>query len=657
MKLHISIRFFIFIVFISLFISNVYSQEYSISSPDKKIMFKISTGREITYNLYYNSKAIITNSPIAMTLDNNNILGKDSKVKNTDKREVDEEIIPVLKIKSRVIRNQYNELTINFRENFSLIFRAYNDGAAYRFITNLKNDIKVYSEKVTYNFDKNYKIFFPEEESFQSHSERLYKNINISEITSKRFSSLPALVCLDNGAKLSIAESDLDDYPGLYLSGSEDSPTKLTGKFPYYSLKDSAKNDRDVPVVKRADYMAITKGKREFPWRVFGISEKDGDLLESQLVFKLAAPLQLKETSWIKPGKVAWDWWNALNISGVDFKSGVNTETYKYFIDFAALYGIEYVILDEGWYKLGNLMDINPDIKMEELLDYAKQKNVGIILWVIWKTLDNQLVEALDKFEKWGVKGIKVDFMQRDDQWMVNYYSKIAKEAAKRHLLVDFHGAYKPTGMEKTYPNVLTREGVKGLENCKWSEDITPGHDVTLPFIRMYAGPMDYTPGAMKNASKGCFKYIFNQPMSQGTRCHQLAMYVIYESPLQMLADNPTNYLKEKECMDFLSEVPTVWDETRAIDAKVGEYVLMARKSSDNWYIGAMTDWTPRDMTFDLSFLDEGKYKMIIYQDGINADRNGCDYKKIIKEVTKSDKMTIHLAPGGGWVGNIIKVN
>jgi alpha-glucosidase len=353
---------------------------------------------------------------------------------------------------------------------------------------------------------------------------------------------------------------------------------------------------------------------------------------------------------------VAWDWWNANNIFGVDFHAGVNTETYKYYIDFASNYGIEYVILDEGWYKLGDLFDINPDIDLEEIIRYAREKNVGIILWVIWKTLDDQLVEALDQFEKWGVKGIKVDFMQRDDQWMVNYYHKIAREAAKRHLLVDFHGAYKPTGLRRAYPNVLTREGVVGLEHNKWSKNVTPEHNLTLPFIRMLAGPMDYTPGAMINAQEKNFQVIFTRPMSMGTRCHQLAMYVVYESPLQMLADSPSHYMKEKECLEFLSEVPTVWDETRALDARIADYIVMARKSGEEWYVGAMTDGTAREFQIDLSFLPEGEFEAVIFKDGINAHRYGSDYKREVMPIKSGDNLKIELAPGGGWVAWITQM-
>ena len=346
----------------------------------------------------------------------------------------------------------------------------------------------------------------------------------------------------------------------------------------YYPAKTEMDRDRTEKVVERADYMAKTRGTRAFPWRVLVIARKDADLLDTDIVYRLASETKLTDTSWIKPGKVAWDWWNANNLYGVPFRAGVNTDTYKHYIDFAAEHGIAYVILDEGWYPLGDLTKVVPAMDMDAIAAHATQRGVGLIMWVVWKTFDDQMTAALDRFEKWGVKGIKVDFMQREDQWMVRFYERVAQEAARRHLLVDFHGAYKPTGLYRTYPNVLTSEGIMGLEQDKWSADVAPDHDVTFPFMRMMPGPVDYTPGAMLNATKADFKPMFNRPMSQGTRCHQLAMYVIYESPLQMLADSPSNYRREPDSLAFLSAVPTVWDETRVLDAKVGEFIVTARR-------------------------------------------------------------------------------
>ncbi len=636
--------------------TNSFSKDFKLYSPNKKIEVQVQAKNTLYYSVIYKQQQITNPSPISMVIDDGTVLGKNPVISKNEIRTVNKILIPVIKVKTATIKNHFNELTVHFQGDYALIFRAYDDGIAYRLVTKFDKEIKVLKEEVTFNFIKDHHIYFPEEESFFTHSERVYPRILLSEITSKRMSCMPVLIDIEAGPKVAITEADLEDYPGMYLTGSDDSPTKLVGNFPQYPLEIEQRRDRDVPVIGRADYLAITKGNRSFPWRVLIIAEKDNDLIESQMIYNLAKPSQLDDTSWIKPGKVAWDWWNWNNIYGVDFRAGINTETYKYYIDFASKYGIEYVILDEGWYKLGNLLDVVPEINVKELVAYGNQKNVGIILWVIWKTLDDQLDEALDQFIRWGIKGIKVDFMQRDDQWMVNYYYKIAREAAKRHLLVDFHGAYKPTGLTRTFPNVLTSEGVRGLEHSKWSkDDPNPEHNVTLPFTRMLAGPMDYTPGAMINTTKEQFRPIFNRTMSQGTRCHQLAMYVVFESPLQMLCDSPSNYLREPECMEFLPKVPTVWDDTQVLDAKVGEYVLIARKSDDEWYVGAMTDWTPRDLTVDFSFLNNGDYMIQIYQDGINADRNAIDYKKVMTKISKNDKLNIHLASGGGWIARILR--
>ncbi|MBC7187539.1 MAG: glycoside hydrolase family 97 protein, partial [Calditrichaeota bacterium] len=569
------------------------ARQVALLSPDRRTQVVVDVGQVITYSVRHNGREILSPSPISLTLGDGTVLGSRPALRRTRQHEIKQVIRPVVMEKSAEILDHCHELVLEFQGGFSLVFRAYNDGVAYRFVTQLPGEIVVKAEQATFRFPADCMTYFPEEESFFSHSERLYLHIPLSQITPDRFCSLPALVEIPNGPKVAITESDLEDYPGMYLTGSKDWTNALVGLFPHYVLEDSARNDRDIVPVRRADFLARTRGERVFPWRVMVIADRDGDLVESQMVYKLARPLELDDTSWIKPGKVAWDWWNALNVYGVDFRAGINTATYKYYIDFAARYGIEYVILDEGWYKLGNLLEVNPDIDMEELTAYAREKNVGLILWVVWKTLDNQMQEALDQFQRWGIKGIKVDFMQRDDQEVVNFYWRVAREAARRHMVVDFHGAHKPTGLRRAYPNVLTREGVRGMEWSKWSTGASPENAVTIPFIRMLAGPMDYTPGAMLNATREQFRPIMTLPMSQGTRCHQLAMYVVYESPLQMLCDSPTHYLKEPECMEFLAKVPTVWDETRVLDARVAEYILVARRNGEDWWLGAMTNWTP----------------------------------------------------------------
>jgi alpha-glucosidase len=628
------------------------SNSFSVTSPDGSIRVTIHAGSELTYSVSVGGRQILHPSSISITLASGQVLGKPAIVTGSDTRSVDRLIRPVLKIKRAEIRDSYNEVRVDFKAGFSLIVRAFDDGIAYRFSTALPGEITIADEQSTYRFAEDALLYFPEEESLISHQERLYKKTRISEIKAPRFSALPALVKLSDGLNVVITESDLLDYAGMDLT-ADNEENSLRGLFPRYPTKVQLKGDRDEVVLERADYIAKTRGTRSFPWRILAIAAQDRTLIDTDIVYRLASETTSPDTSWIKPGKVAWDWWNANNLHGVPFRAGVNTETYKYYIDFAAAHGIEYVILDEGWYKLGDLMSVVPEMDMEALAAYARERKVGLILWVIWKTLDRQMEAALDRFVKWGIKGIKVDFMQREDQWMVNFYERTAREAARRRLLVDFHGAYKPTGLSRTYPNVLTSEGVKGLEHNKWSEDASPENAVTFPFIRMLAGPVDYTPGAMINAAKGSFARIFNRPMSQGTRCQQLAMYVVFESPLQMLADSPSNYLREPESLEFLSAVPSVWDETRVLDARLGEFILLARRHGAEWYVGALTNWTERDMVLDLSFLGSGSFQADIYRDGPNADRVGVDYQCEKRTVSSADRVRIHLAPGGGWAARI----
>ena len=624
---------------------------YDLRSPDGRIEIRIRTSGQVQYDVVLKGRAVLEKSALSLDVDHRK-LGTQPKVIDAKRRSHDEEVVPVVRQKFAKIRDHYNELRLSMDSGYAVVFRAYNEGAAYRFETSIPQEkVKIYAEEAAFNFSANDIVYYPQEDSFFSHNERKYLPQHLSEIAPEFLATLPAVVDVGEGAKVAIAESDVESYPGLWLRGT--GGFGLTATFPPYPLKESLTSDRDYRVVESADYIAVTAGTRTFPWRVIGIADRDGDLLTNQIVYLLEKPSQVQDTSWIKPGKVAWDWWNANNVYGVDFKAGINTETYKYYIDFAAKYGIPYIILDEGWYKLGNLLDVVPEINMQELADYARQKNVGIILWVVWKTLDDQLLPALDQFEKWGVKGIKVDFMQRSDQILIDYYHKVSRETAKRKMLVDFHGDQKPASMTRTWPNLISTEGVRGMEWSKWSAESEPKHNVTLPFTRMFLGPMDYTPGAMRNATKATFAPIHGQPMAMGTRCHQLAMYVVYESPLQMLSDSPSNYLREPEIMDFLGPVPSEWDETRVLDARIAEYAVVARRNGRDWYIGAMSDWTPRNVDIDLSFLPEGNFTMEAYQDGVNADRNASDYKKITTQVTKATKLKLPLASGGGWAARI----
>jgi alpha-glucosidase len=621
-----------------------------VASPDGALVVTIGLGEQLTWSVALRGKVIVGPSRLGLTLATGQVLGAQPLVMATSTRSVDQVLRPVVRIKRAEVRDRFNERRIDFTRDHALIVRAYDDGVAYRFATSLPGEITVASEEASLTFTDDHLVHFPEETSFQSHQERQYRKVKISEIGA-RFSGLPAMVVLPGGVKAVLTESDLFDYPGMDLTGG--APRTLRGLFPAYPKKVELRRDRDEVVLEREDFIARTKGTREFPWRVLVVAERDETLLDTDIVYRLASETTMADTDWIWPGLVAWDWWNANNIYGVPFRAGVNTETYKHYIDFAAEFGIPYIILDEGWYPLGNLLATVSAIDMDAIAAHARAKHVGLVMWVVWKTLDLQMQPALDLFEKWGVKGIKVDFMQREDQWMVNFYERVAREAAKRHLLVDFHGAYKPTGLYRTYPHVVTSEGVLGLEQSKWSDLASPDNAVTFPFMRMLAGPVDYTPGAMLNATKADFKPVFNRPMSQGTRCHQLAMYVVYESPLQMLADSPSNYRKEPESLAFLSAVPTVWDETKVLSAKVGEHIVVARRSGRDWFVGALTDWTARTIEVDLTWLGAGTFTADVFRDGPNAGRAGVDYERAELQLTENDKLTLRLAAGGGFAARI----
>lgn len=634
------------------FAGNLLAQSsYDLRSPNNRIELRIRTAGQLRYDVLLDGRSLLENCTLSLDIEHKK-LGVEARVTASKERSNDQIVKPVVRQKFAQIRDNYRELRLSMDGGYAVIFRAYNEGVAYRFETSLPGQqVKVFAEESKWNFPSNFVVYYPQEDSFFSHNERKYLPQHLTEIAPAFIATLPAVVDVGQGAKVAIAESDVEDYPGMWLRGT--GGNALTATFPPYPLKEQLYGDRDFKVVESADYIASTSGTRTFPWRLIGVAEKDGDLLTNPLVWLLEKDSQIQDTSWIKPGKVAWDWWNAVNVYGVSFKSGVNTDTYKYYIDFAAKYQMPYIILDEGWYKLGNVLQVVPEINMEELTAYAKSKNVGVILWVVWKTLDDQLIPALDQYAKWGVKGIKVDFMQRSDQLLMNFYWRVSMECAKRKMLVDFHGDQKPASLTRTWPNLINAEGVRGLEWSKWSADAEPEHNVTLPFTRMFLGPMDYTPGAMRNATKPTFAPTFERPMALGTRCHQLAMYVVYDAPLQMLADTPSNYLREPEVMDFLGPVPTEWDDTRVLDARMADYVLVARRNGHDWYIGAMTDWTARDLDVDLSFLGDGSFTMDAFQDGVNADRAAIDYKKTTSQVNKNTKLRIHLAPGGGWAARV----
>jgi len=636
-----------------LFTTTVSAKEYIVSSPDQKNTVKVDVEKNITWSVLRIGEVLIKPSKMSLSIGDGRKLGQSPLVSKAGITTVNQSITAIVPVKNKLINDSYNLLTIAFKGGYTLEFRAYNDGVAYRFVTALgPQAVEIEDEEVALNFNEDCLVYLPKEsnEELQSHYEGDFKPVKLSDISSGTYGYLPLYAAAPSGTKMVITEADLNDYPNLFLFGNGNN--SLSGRFPKVILesKPKDKSDRNEVITKKAPYHARTRGNRSYPWRTIIISADDKGLLENELVYKLATPNVLKETAWIKPGKVAWDWWNANNIYGVNFKSGLNTATYKYYIDFAADYGLDYIILDEGWSRTTtDLLAANPDIDMKELVRYGKQKNVGVILWALWKPLDNSMDKILDQYVAWGIKGVKVDFMARADQYMVNFYERAAAATAKRKLLLDMHGAYKPVGLNRKYPNLINYEGVRGMENNKWEATITPVHNSTLPFTRMVAGPMDFTPGAMLNTNKDDFYINFNSPVSRGTRAHQASMYVLYDSPLQMLCDNPSNYRKEPVYTNYISRFPTVWDKTIALEGKIGEYVVMARKNGKKWYIAAMTNWDARTFNIPLTFLDGKKYKIEILKDGVNVDKHASDYILFTQEISKGETLSIPMAAGGGY--------
>lgn len=638
------------------------SKVYQLNSPDSAIVLKITVGTKLQWSVEHRGQVIIAPSAISLLLNDGEVLGNDAKIV-TVKTEKTNTSFSSINYKKSIIQDKYNQITVNCKSDYGVIFRIYNDAVSYRFFTKKKGSITIKNEEANFNFTADHRTLIPYMwdyrggKIFNSSFEALYKDRPISLFAKDSLAFLPMLVDVGNNKKVVILEADLEDYPGMYMNINA-TKKGFMGVYAPYSLEAEVGGYANLNYIptKRADYIAKTTGTRNFPWRAIVISEKDKELLDNDIVQKLASPSRVADISWIEPGQAAWDWWNNWNITHVDFKAGINTATYKYYIDFAAVNKIKYIILDEGWSDDKDLLKSNPDINLQEIVSYGKQKNVDVVLWATWHTITQQMDKAFPIFAKMGVKGFKIDFFDRDDQLVLASIYEIARKAAENKLIVDYHGIFKPTGLQRTYPNVVGYEGVKGLENYKWATEDAPRYAVSIPFIRMMAGPMDYTPGAMRNSNKANYRPVNDMPMSQGTRCQQLAMYIIYDAPFQMLADNPTAYMREKECTDFITSVPTTFDETVALDGKVGEYAALAHKKANVWYVGAMTNWDARELILDFSFLESGVYEALVFKDGLNADRDATDYKRGIVRIKAGDKITIKLANGGGWAAILNKV-
>ncbi len=626
---------------------------HPVSSPDGRIeVFVHSDNKQLSFSVLYGGAELIAPSAIGLELRDHPLLGSDPEVVEVRRSSRDRMIEPVVREKYAQVHEYYSGLMLTFATGAAVEFRVFNDGFGYRFHTEIDGSVDVLDERLELHFPSGSQSYFPEEESFISHNERHYHHFALEELDSTRLASLPLMAVVPEVGKVLLTDADLFDYPGMWMRGAEG--TGLRAVFPKVPLKlepnQQDNPDRNQVILDEADYIARTEGKRSYPWRAFIVSDRDGTFIESKLVWLLSRSLKLKDSGWIKPGRVAWDWFNALNLFNVDFVAGINNRTYEYYIDFAAEFGLEYVILDEGWsISTTDVSQPNPDIDVPALVAYGAERGVDIILWSLWGPLEDEMDVLFDLYQEWGVRGVKIDFMQRSDQAMVQYYAAIAEAAAKRELLISFHGSFKPSGLRRAWPNVITYEGVKGNEYNKWSDEVTARHNVTIPFTRMAAGPMDYTPGAMVNAGPRDFRVSHFRPMTQTTRAHEVAKSVVFESALQMLCDSPSHYYRERETTAFLTRIPSVWDDTKVLEAAIGEYVVVARRSGDLWFIGAMTNEEGRQFSLDLSALQKGEVELEFIADGKNAHNYAEDYVRQTIRQDTGHVLEIELAANGGW--------
>ena len=630
-------------------------KKYVLSSPDGTLKVEISAGNELAYQVMHGNDTILSHSNIGLVLEDGTIVGKTPRITGERRKKIKDNIeSPFYRFKEFVATG--NELDLKLKGGFGIIFRAYNEGVAYRFYTTQSSDIIIKEEQAEFNFKEDYTAYLPYTTNDKKPMAMAYQNVYDITPLSKAQPKLAFLpVTVDCGSvKLTLLESDLEAYPGMFVQ-SQQGKYGLKGVFaPYPAKTDFYPWRKQEYVTETTDFISRSRGSRSYPWRVLAITEKDTDMPVNNLVYALASPNRIGDTSWIKTGKVAWDWWNDWNLKGVPFKAGINMDTYKYYIDFASRNGLEFIVLDEGWYdpKSGDMLTVIPELDLTELIAYGKSKGVEIVLWTVFNVLDSQLEAACKKYADMGIKGFKVDFLDRDDQTAVEMVYRIAEMTARYKLTLDLHGIYKPTGINRTYPHIINFESVFGMEEVKWTDikNNMPLYDVTFPYIRMMAGPVDYTPGAMRNATKADWRAMYYTPASMGTRCHQLAAYIVHDSPFTMLCDAPTNYLNEQECVDFIASLPVEVDSTFIASGELGKYIVTVRKKDVNWYIGGMTNWDERDVQLDFSFLPEGmSYTAVLFKDGVNANKQAEDYRKETIRIDKDSRLTLHLASGGGF--------
>lgn len=624
------------------------SAPIEVKSPDEKLTVRLEKDKALSLEVHDLNGRLYRIDDMAMHTDRGILPAPDAKIKKNTHQHIRREVTPLIKEKSAVIRDHYNQAKIDFRDGVSIEIRAYNDGVAYRFITNFKEGFTVARETGAYTFADKGRFTFQRDHSPAGSCEMPYVTTTIGALTREDMGNLPALVQIPDSKRLLFLEADVQDYPIMWLKTENGKLNAHHWPYPATYHGDNYYNRRSVQTSH--DYIARVEGKRTFPWRAMAIADHDYELMTNELVYLLAPECRIENPSWIKPGWVIFDWWSKMGVFGVDFKAGMNTETAKYMIDFAADFGMPYFLFDDGWTKEDLLKPV-PAVSIEEVVAHGRKKGVGVMLWVSYAQLYDQMDEAFEQFEKWGIQGIKIDFMNRFDQEIVRFYWEVAEKAARHKLVVNFHGAYNPDGMRRAYPNVLTREALIEFEYNGWTDFVTPGHDCTLPFIRNVAGPMDYIPGTMLNGTKSKFRAVGETPMNQGTRAHSMAMAVISYSPMQMIPDSPSVYYKEEECARFLLDIPVEWDETLPINGTLGEQVTVARRNGNEWYLGGITNWDARKSSVPLHFLEEGReYTVELFEDGVNADMTATDYKRRTFNVRKGDLLDIQMAPGGGFV-------
>ncbi len=631
----------------------VSGKDYTVSSPNGKLV--VTVGKGIVISVCHQGRKVVdVKAGLSGTCRVDELSGGAKPHSVT-------ETISAPFYRQNTFTVSYNQLDLKVGRGFGMQVRVYDEGVAYRFHTTNKKETVIDDETARFSFPDDGRAWLAystnDEKPFAMAFQNVYDETRLSEAQDKHV-FLPATVQSGN-VKVTILESDLRAYPGMFLRreqpASDGGQHALKAVFAKYPKKMAYYPWRGMSYVDETeDFIAKSSGARTYPWRVMAVTEKDTEMPVNNLVYALATPNRIGSTEWIRPGKVAWDWWNDWNLKGVDFVAGINTRTYQYYIDFAAKNHIPYVVLDEGWYdsSKGDIMNPIPDIDLQQLIDYGRKKGVGIVLWTVFNVLDEHLAEACGKYARMGIKGWKVDFMDRNDQDAVEMAERLALTCAEYRLFLDYHGFYAPTGMSRTYPNILNYEGVFGMEEARWAKKDTdmPRYDVTFPFIRMMAGNVDFTPGAMRNGTRQNWVECYQNPVSMGTRCHQLACYVVHDSPFTMLCDAPTNYEREQQCVDIITGIPDAFDETRILQGFLGKYIITARRCASDWYIGGQTNWDGREVNLSLDFLSPGSYQATIVTDGVNANHNAEDYRIEHKTVTAADKLSLTMASGGGFV-------